>query len=432
MHVYFSGIGGSGMSSLALLAKQAGYEVSGSDIAESSYIDYLRQHGINDINIGQTTEQITKAHSARPIDWLIYTPAVPITNPNHPELVFARQKRIKSSRQDDFINHIIRDRQFKLLAIAGTHGKSTTTAMAVWLFRQLGEPVSYSLAAKASFSDLSALDSKSQYFVLEADEFDRKFLSYKPEMAIISGIDWDHPDTYPSRDSYNAAFVEFVRQCRRAVIWEGDRQKLGYSAENLIVLDDAEPDIDLKISLPGLVNRRDAWAVATAIHYLLQKPIDELINHLNSFPGLSRRFEEISPMLYSDYAHTPPKIRGVLQLAREVAGDNVIVIYEGLHNTRQHFIKDELARLFDEVKQLYIVPSFLAREDKNLELLTPDKLLDLLSNNSRVHAETAELDDNLKQKIHQHLHSDDLVLALSAGGGNSLDEWLRQNFSKKS
>jgi UDP-N-acetylmuramate-alanine ligase len=153
---------------------------------------------------------------------------------------------------------------------------------------------------------------------------------------------------------------------------------------------------------------------------------------------LSRRFEALAPNLYTDYAHTPPKIRGALQLAREVAhstssgqaGDKVVVVYEGLHNTRQHFIKDELVSLFDDVKQLYIAPSYLAREDKDLELLTPEKLLDLLSNSAKDHAQPARLNDELKAAIQKHLSAGDLVLCLSAGGAGSLDEWLRKEFAQ--
>ena len=95
---------------------------------------------------------------------------------------------------------------------------------------------------------------------------------------------------------------------------------------------------------------------------------------MNSFPGVSRRFEKIADNIYTDYAHTPEKIRGAIQLTRELAGDNVVVVYEGLHNTRQHFIKDKLKHLFDGVKTLYIVPSYLAREDPSLHILTPEDL----------------------------------------------------------
>jgi len=134
------------------------------------------------------------------------------------------------------------------------------------------------------------------------------------------------------------------------------------------------------------------------------------------------------PGLYSDYAHTAPKIRGALQLAHEQAGGKVVVIYEGLHNTRQHFMKDDLQHLFDDVEQLYIVPSYLAREDPDLPLLSPADLKQLLSKQAQAHATAAQLDSALRQAIQQHIAAGDLVLALTAGGGGSLDEWLRQQF----
>ena len=150
---------------------------------------------------------------------------------------------------------------------------------------------------------------------------------------------------------------------------------------------------------------------------------------LDRFPGVSRRFEQVAPGLYSDYAHTPEKIRGALQLGHEVASENLVVAYEGLHNTRQHFIQNELVHLFDGVKHLYIVPSYLAREDESLELLTPEKLCCLLSTDAQNTAEPATLDDHLKQRLETHLDSGDTVLCLTAGGGGSLDEWLRREFS---
>lgn len=428
MHVYFCGIGGSGMSSLALLAEQAGLSVSGSDSHDSAYIDYLKKHGVKDIHIGQTREQIESVHNEHPIDWLIYSPAVPMTNPNHPELAFAKDNGIKANREDDFISFIIKEHGLKLIAVAGTHGKSTTTAMAIWLFKQLGLPLSYSFGGKLSFGQSGEFDKNSKYFVLEADEFDRKFLSFYPELTLISGLDWDHPDIYPTRESYNEAFREFLDQSETAVLWQDDAEKLRLEAEaRLKILNPHDPGIEA-IGLAGLVNRLNGWLVVQGLENLTDQPKEKLIEIMNRFPGLARRFEKIAENIYSDYAHTPPKIRGALQLAHEVAGDNVVVVYEGLHNLRQHFIKDELADLFNGVKQLYIVPSYLAREDKSLKLLTPADLVNLLNEKTKAKARPAELNGELKDIIKQHQAAGDLVLCLSAGGAGSLDEWLRQQF----
>lgn len=431
MHIYFSGIGGAGIGPLALVAKQAGYDVSGSDATDSSYLKYLISQGVSNIHVGQTAEKLAEVNARSPIDWFVYSSALPKTDPNHPELVYATENGIRASRRDEFLSHILKEKNLKMIAIAGTHGKTTSTAMAIWLFKQLGVPVSYSVGAKLNFGEMGRYDPKSEYFVYEADEYDRNFLAYHPYMSLISGIDWDHPDIYPTRDDYCGAFKEFIRQSEHAALWQSDVERLNLvPTDHQMILKDKDPQINNLLKLPGLVNRQNAWLVASGLWPILNKPATQLAKELNGFPGLSRRFEQIVPGIYSDYAHTPGKIRGALQMAHEVAGESVVVIYEGLHNLRQHFIKDELKNLFDDVKQLYIVPSYLAREDPNLELLTPGKILDLLSTLTKDKAGAAQLDDKLKAAIKKHVAAGDTVLCLSAGGAGSLDEWLRQQFTK--
>jgi len=429
MHVYFSGIGGTAIGPLALIAHKAGFTVSGSDKQQSAYIDYLRRNGITDVHIGQDREQIAAVHEANPIDWFVYTSALPMEQPDAPELRFCADNGIKATKRDTFLNALLEEKNLKLIAIAGTHGKTTTTAMAVWLMKQLHIPVSYSVGAKLSFGDMGEFDPASEYFVYEADEFDRNFLAFHPYISLITGLDWDHPDIYPTLEAYNEAFRQFLAQSKQTIIWQDDAARLGTAAgEQVRILDEHDPHIHQQLTLPGAVNRLDAWEVVQAVHLITGTPQEELCAAMNRFPGVSRRFEQIAPGVYSDYAHTPPKIRGALQLAHEVAGDNVVVVYEGLHNTRQHFIKDELKHLFDTVKQLYIAPSYLAREDANLKLLTPQDLKELLSEQTQAHTAAAALDDTLAATIKNHQAQGDLVLCITAGGGNSLDEWLRKNF----
>lgn len=429
MHIYFSGIGGTAIASLALIAHEAGYEVSGSDARPSGYLKYLADHGVTNTHMGVDEDFIAKIHSEKPIDWFVFGSAQPIDFPNHPEFDFCKRHNIKMSKRDEFLNQLIKDKGLKLIAVAGTHGKTTTTAMATWVFHELNIPLSYSGGAKLSFGDVSKYEPDSSYFVYEADEYDRNFLSFFPELSLIAGIDYDHPDIYPTRESYEQAFLEFLDQSNKVMLWNDDADKLALSAEHKYKILNKNDHKISSVKLPGLVNRQNAWLVAQGLADQLDKPLDDLIDILNRFPGVSRRFEKISDKIYSDSAHTPPKIRGALQIAREAAGNNVVVIYEGLHNTRQHFIKDELANLFEDAKQLYIVPSYLAREDKSLELLTPEKLLKLLTIKTRAKAAVADLNDDLKKFIKHHAQNGDLVLCLSAGGAGSLDEWLRQNFA---
>lgn len=431
MHIYFSGIGGAGIGPLAIIAKQAGFDVSGSDKQHSSSIQYLNEHGITNVHIGQTYDHIANVHAKQPIDWLVYTSALPMEQPDAPELRFCQDKGIKSSKRDEFLSFFLSKKGLKLLAVAGTHGKTTTTALMVWLFKQLDLPVSYSIGGKLSFGDMGEYNPESDYFIYEADEFDRNFLSFSPYYSLITGIDWDHPDIYPTRASYNEAFRQFLAQSQSAILWQEDAAILEAKTDHTWrTIDEHDERIDTMLKLPGRVNRFNAWLVAQAVHDITQLPLHQLIDHLNRFPGVSRRFEQLAPQFFTDYAHTPPKIRGALQLASEVAGDKVVVVYEGLHNTRQHFIKDELRTLFDNVKHLYIVPSYLAREDERLALLSPKDLTALLSSASQAKATPSTLDQRLLHKLRTHAQNGDLILALSAGGGGSLDEWLRNQLQQ--
>lgn len=419
-HIYFSGIGGSGISPLALMAHQSGYEVSGSSDKHSSMIDYLQNHGIENIHVGQTADAIAKVHDNTPIDWFVYSSAIEKENPHHPELVFVRENTIRMSKRDDFINKILEDSGQKMIAIAGTHGKTTTTAMTIWLFKSLGIPISYLLGGKVSFGEPGEYHPDSEYFIYEADEYDRNFLSFHPTLSIIPGIAYDHPDIYPTIDDYNQAFLQFFNQSDNIIAHPEDVKKI--TDTNSSTQD--EFDIVNSLTLPGLVNRQNAQLVVEGLYKLKIAPLQQLVNLVNQFPGVSRRFEKLADNIYTDYAHTPEKIEGALQLAHEVAGDNVVVVYEGLHNTRQHFIKEQLETLFDGVKKLYIVPSYRAREDEDLEDLTPEKLANIVKQPGDV--VPSQLDNELLESIKKEADSDNLVLCLTAGGASSLDEWLRK------
>lgn len=429
MHIFFSGIGGTGIGPLASIAKQAGYDVSGSDLQDSQYIAYLRKHGVERIQIEQSEAAIASVHRASPIDWFVYTSALP---EDSPELTYIHSQGIKSSKRDEFLNHILKEKNLKLIAVAGTHGKTTTTAMAIWLFTELGLPISYSVGAKIGFGDMGHFDPQGQYFVYECDEFDRNFLAFHPYMSLISGIAWDHHEIYKTADEYNQAFNDFLAQSEYRFLWQEDYATLGVNEKaNYLVLGTSDENYSA-LTLKGEVNRRDGWLVIQAVQELTKEPVDKLIGIMNEFPGLSRRMEQIVPNLYSDYAHTPEKIRGAMQTALEMAKDNgqkVVVVYEPLTNRRMHYTLDEHASIFKGAAKLYWVPSYLAREDPNQPVLTPAELIQSLDTELKEVAKPMELDDQLKAVLQSHIDSGDMVVAMSGGGGHSLDEWLRNNFS---
>jgi UDP-N-acetylmuramate--alanine ligase len=430
MHIFFSGIGGAGIGPLAQIAHQAGYKVSGSDKQDSQYIDYLRKHGITDIHIGQTLQNIAAVHDKNPIEWFVYSSAIPLENPDAPELKFCAEQAIKTSKRDEFLKQILEDHHLKMIAIAGTHGKTTTTAIVTWLFKKLGQPVSYLLPAKTSFAEMGEFNPKAEYFIYEADEFDRNFLAFEPFVSIITGVSWDHHEIFPTREDYQDAFREFIEQSQWVEIWQEDADYLGLeSNDHYAVMDSGDPEIE-KIKLAGRYNRLDAWLAVKAVRQLTQKPLEEIIAFANQFPGLSRRMEQIIPNLFSDYAHTPEKIRGAMSVATEMAaekGKKVIVVYEPLTNRRQHYMLDEYKDAFDGASKVYWLPSYLAREDPGQRIIPPAELISHLDDSSI--AEPMERDDKLKAVIQKHLGVGDMVVGLAGGGGDSLDDWLRKEFA---
>ena len=429
MHIYFSGIGGAGIGPLAMVAHQAGYQVSGSDKQDSQYIAYLKKHGIEDIHIGQSMEAIAAVHDRQPIDWFVYSSALPLENPDAPELRFCHDQGIKTSKRDELLNRILEDQQLKMIAVAGTHGKTTTTALVTWLFAQLNKPVSYILPAKTSFADMGRFDNDGQYFIYEADEFDRNFLAFEPEISLITGVSWDHHEIFPTREDYQAAFCEFIDQSEHTYIWREDADYLGLDTSPTVELMDSEDKHLNELKLLGKYNRLDAWLAVQAVHWATGEPVAKLAAAADRFPGLSRRMEQLRPGLYSDYAHTPEKIRGAMSVALEMAaetGQKVVVVYEPLTNRRQHYMLDDYRDCFAGADRLYWIPSYLAREDKTQRVIPPAELISRLSDPSI--GQAMERDSHLKQAIQQHLDQGDMVVGMAGGGGGSLDDWLRQEF----
>jgi UDP-N-acetylmuramate-alanine ligase len=204
---------------------------------------------------------------------------------------------------------------------------------------------------------------------------------------------------------------------------------LDQTDEKYTIAETTDPAIN-QINLTGLYNRRDAFLVAKAVSQITGATEKQLLDIMNRFPGVSRRFEKIIDNLYSDYAHTPEKIVGCMSVAREMAAKNnqkIIAVYEPLTNRRMHYLATAHRDAFAGASKLYWVPSFLAREDPALPVLTPAELIKNLSPDMQSKAEPAQLDSTLKAKLEQHLLAGDLVVAM--GGGVTLDEWIRKEFT---
>jgi UDP-N-acetylmuramate--alanine ligase len=257
-------------------------------------------------------------------------------------------------------------------------------------------------------------------------------LAYEPSISLITGVSWDHHEIFPTREDYQEAFREFIEQSGHTFIWQEDADYLELSDEgHITVLDSSNPDIE-NIALLGQYNRLDAMLAVQAVHKATGQPIERLLGIASHFPGLSRRMEKIALNLYSDYAHTPEKIRGAMSVASEMAaesGKKLVVVYEPLTNRRQHYMLDSYQGVFSGVGELYWIPSYLAREDPGQRIIPPAELISHLDDDTKAVAHPMDRDETLKETIQQHLANGDMVVGMAGGGGNSLDDWLRENFN---
>ena len=415
MNIYFCGIGGVGLGPLAEIALDAGHNVQGSDSHESLMTERLTKRGIA-INNKQKGIFLQAMHQHQPIDWFVYTAGLP---EDHPELQLAKMLGIKTTKRDELLLHILQEKQLKLIAVSGTHGKTTTTAMAVWALQQLDIPVSYSVGTTMSFGPSGHYEPSSEYFVYECDEFDRNFLQFHPYLSIISSIDYDHPDTYGSPEDYILAFRQFVDQSEHAILWQADANLVGASAKTWVL---GEHDM-APVTLPGEHNRRNASLVVKALEHL--DIAGDAVAALNKFPGVDRRFEKVAPNMYTDYGHHPIEIAATLQLASEISSD-VVLVYQPHQNIRQHELRSQYIDCFEQATEIYWLPTYLTREDPSLPVLTPEQLTEDIINRDAVHI--AEMDETLWQNIQVARDRGALILFMGAG---TIDEWARTMLARQ-
>lgn len=417
MNIYFSGIGGVGLGPLAEIAVDAGHKISGSDPVDTLMAQHLAKRGVK-ISRDQTGVFLESQHSDLPIDWFVQTSALP---DNHPELKAARELGIKISKRDELLAEIIREKNLKLIAVAGTHGKTTTTGMFVWALQQLEIPVSYSVGTTLTFGPSGHFDPASEYFVYECDEFDRNFLQFHPHLSLVTSVDYDHPDTYPTEDDYKSAFRQFVHQSDASILWQKDADYIATREPSAWCL---QSDEVLSLSIPGEHNRRNATLVLKAIERL---GIGENISNrdaISTFPGTDRRFEKLADNLYSDYGHHPVEISATLAMARELS-DDVVLVYQPHQNVRQHEIIDQYTDCFTDANDIYWLPTYQTREDPSLRILAPQELTKNIVNKEVVHI--TALSGELWRNIQSARQRGALVLCMGAG---SIDDWIRLQLRK--
>jgi UDP-N-acetylmuramate--alanine ligase len=363
--LHFIGIGGAGMSGLALVCARLGATVTGSDRADSSYMERLRAAGL-DPTVGHEAANLPEGAE------VVVSTAIGADNP---ELALARERGIEPIHRGALLAELCAEK--RLIAIAGTHGKTTTTAMAVWALRGIGADPAFFVGGEVPGlgEDGGAANAgwgEGEWVVAEADESDASFLELRPEVAVVTNVEMDHHARWGSLAELHAAFGEFVAPARAAVLpADGALDDLAAEAE-AVGFDDAVPGpSELGLAVPGRHNRANARAALAAIG-LAGFDNDQAATALADFQGVRRRLELKGSLggtrIYDDYAHHPTEVRAALEALRELEPDRLVAVFQPHLYSRTKALAEQFGAalaLADEVAVLDVYP---AREEPVGEL----------------------------------------------------------------
>ena len=383
--IHFVGIGGAGMSPLAKVLTEMGYEVSGSDRAESDIIRRLRELGAV-VYIGQDGEHV------RGVDAIVVSTAIPYDNP---EVLAAGQLGIPKLHRSDINAALVNSR--KGIAVAGAHGKTTTTSMLGVALDHAGISPTIIIGGEVADLGTNAKLGKGEYLVSEADESDGSFLKLKPHIAVVTNVENDHMDHYGTMDNIRAAFRQFIENVDketgyavlcfenenlRNIAKEVDRKYISfaidepadYQAANIEtngagisfdVMHGGENLGRVTLNIPGRHNVLDALAaVVTGLSIGLT--MKEMADGLAQFHGAKRRFQtkgrERGIWVVDDYAHHPTEIATTLKAAKQTDPKRLICVFQPHRYSRTKLLHEEFGRAFKEADLLILTDIYAAGE----------------------------------------------------------------------
>lgn len=370
-HIHFIGIGGIGMSALARFFVHEGKLVTGSDRAQSMVTEGLESLGVK-ITYTQTAENVNSD-----IDMVVYTEAMP---PDHPEMAAARTLGVPMMNYFDALGQVANE--YYLIAVAGTHGKTTTTAMITDLLEEAGLDPTAIIGSLRSKTQSNFRAGKSKYAVVEACEYKRDFLSLRPDVLVITNLEWEHVDYYQDLADVQTAFRELAERVPAdgAIVTNVTDPAITSVIAGLTThIIDYRPLIDLSLKLrqPGLHNRMNA-AAARAVGVFLEVDERVAVSALENFAGTWRRFEYKGDVLgapvYDDYGHHPTEIRATFAGVRELyPNQRFIAVFQSHTYTRTHELFDDFVTALIGADVVYLLPIYAAREE-NTSGVTSEQL----------------------------------------------------------
>lgn len=451
-YIHMIGIGGVSMSGIAEILVSMGFKVSGSDSTESDTTNRLKNDGIN-IFIGQKSENITDD-----IAMVAYTAAIKNDNP---ELLEAKKRNIPCIERSELLGELTRLYK-STIAICGTHGKTTTTSMAAFCF--IDGNLDPTVQVGADLRKLGNTNYKigaSDYFIIEACEYVRSFLSFSPKSIVLLNIEEDHLDYYKDLNDIKSAFSDFLSYVNSdgVIVYNNDDKncidvakdknapKITFGINNNsdwmaknIKLENGfytfeatsnNESVFIKLNVPGYHNIYNALAtIAISRYYNID--LNTIKNSLFDFTGAHRRFEFVGYLngakIYDDYAHHPTEIKALIKAANELTPNKLWVVFQPHTYTRTYTLFNEFSCCFEEADTLILTSIYAARE-KDTGLVSSKALSEAI-NSKKNNCIYIENFDDIKKYLKENVKPNDIILTVGAGSITKLGYEIRENTEK--
>ena len=436
--IHFTGIGGIGMSALAEILERRGYRISGSDINTSPITERLEALGV-------TIEKGNCAEFVDDCDLLVYTAAVKADNP---ELAAAKEKGIRTAERAELLGSVQRGFS-ESVAVAGTHGKKTVSSMISLILLAAGFDPCVCAGGVIPAIGSNARASDSDWFVCEACEYVDSFLNLTPKYSVITNVEHDHTDYFPTIDDVIRSFSKFIEQTTGAVIINASDENAAkalssagreaitfglhsgdYYADH-IAFEAGHPSFDLiergenvgriKLSVPGVFNVENALA-AIALARTVGIDMRSIVSGLYDFTGADRRFRHVGTCngadVYDDYAHHPHEMSVTLKAAKLFGKNRVICVFQPHTYTRTEAFKEEMAQALSIADVVVLAPIYAARET-NTTGISSDDIADLIPGAFSC-GSFGEIADYLRSEA----GPDDMIIIMGAGDINAVSKMI--------
>lgn len=436
-HIFFCGIGGIGMSGLAKILIENGYKVSGSDVTKPSIVDSL-------INLGATFYLDQKESNLAAADVFVYSAAIPKDNP---EFLEAKNRNLKMISRSELLGDLMKSK--KGIAVAGTHGKTTTSTMLSMVLEEAGLDPTIVVGGEVGNIGGNAKTGEGEYFVAEACEYEKSFLDIHPFGAIITNIEADHLDTYKDLDDIIETFKKFATQIDKdgvLVVCGDDKNMMHLNGSfdgHLITYGLKDADFtaeDIKVSvrktifsvknkdrplgqfgliIPGTHNVLNALSVIAICDYL-GVDLESVRNSISKFINAKRRYEikgeKNGVLVIDDYAHHPTEIRATLKGIADFYPDKKIwAVFQPHQYSRTRLLFDDFSESFRGIHKVIIPDIYEARDtEDDKQAVTAEKLAEAINNFSRNGIYIGDF-EKVTDYLSKNVESGDLIITIGAG-----------------